>query len=89
MCVTISSHLFLYLLHMLLCFSVLADGVSLSSLPKLESRTRASIEDDFLTMYPRKTLSQLIASLEDGLFIVSTTIDGLVDGEDWWYPACK
>lgn len=85
----VSSHLYLYLLHMPLCFSVLIDGVGLSSVPKLESRTRASIEDDFLTMYPKKTLSQLIASLEDGLFIVSATIDGLVDGEDWWYPACK
>jgi len=63
--------------------------LSLSSVPKLQSRTRASAEDDFLNIYPKKTLSQLIASLEDGLFIVSATIDGLVDGEDWWYPACK
>jgi len=74
---------------MLLYFSVVIDGVSLSSVPKLQSCTRASVEDDFLTMYPKKTLSQPIASLEDGLFIVSATIDGLVDGEDWWYPACK
>lgn len=72
-----------------LTYSVAVDGVNLSSVPKLQSRARASVEDDFLRMYPKRTLSQLNSSNEDGLFIVCATIDGLVDGEDWWYPACK
>jgi hypothetical protein len=72
-----------------LTYSVAVDGVNLSSVPKLQSRSRASVEDDFLRMYPKRSLSQLNSSNEDGLFIVCATIDGLVDGEDWWYPACK
>jgi hypothetical protein len=41
-------------------------------------RIRPSFEEDFLRMYPAKSIS-----------CVSDVIDGLVDGQEWWYPACK
>ncbi|MCH93705.1 replication factor-A carboxy-terminal domain protein, partial [Trifolium medium] len=55
----------------------------------LGSRGKPSLEDDFLGIYPKKSISQLNQMTEDGIFVVCAIVDGLVDGEDWWYPACK
>ncbi|GAU39036.1 hypothetical protein TSUD_59920 [Trifolium subterraneum] len=57
--------------------------------PVLGPRVRPSMEDEFLRLYPKKTISQLLDLPEDGTFVVSAIVDGLVDGEDWWYPSCK
>lgn len=34
-------------------------------------------------------MAQLHDTPEDGTFIVYATVDGFVDGEEWWYPTCK
>jgi uncharacterized ParB-like nuclease family protein len=52
-------------------------------------RIRPSFEEDFLRMYPAKSISKLNSTNEDGTLVVSDVIDGLVDGQEWWYPACK
>lgn len=73
----------------LVYFSVFAGGMDLSTIPILGPRKRATVEEKFLWMYPKKTLSQLHDTPEDGTFIVYATVEGFVDGEEWWYPACK
>jgi len=70
-------------------FSVFAGGLDLSAVPRLGPRIRASVEEDFLRMYPKKSLAQLQDILENKTFIVYATVDGFVDGEELWYPACK
>lgn len=51
-------------------------------------RVRPSMEDDFLRLYPRKKVAELQDTSEDGLFVVSDIVDGLVEDEDWYYPSC-
>jgi hypothetical protein len=63
--------------------------MDLSAVPKLGPRVKVSAQEDFLRMHPRKTLAQLHDTPEDGTFVVYATVNGFVDGEDWWYPACK
>lgn len=78
-----------------LCFylfiydSVSSVGINISSVPKLGPCVRASVQEDFLHMHPKKTLAQLHDTPEDGTFVVYATFNGFVDGEDCWYPACK
>lgn len=69
--------------------SVTFGSMDVSSVPKIGSRSKVSLEEDFLLSYPKKTLEQLHDTFEDGVFVVYATIGGLVDHEDWWYPACK
>jgi hypothetical protein len=42
-----------------------------------------------LVKYPKKTIAELVESADDGIYIVSGVIDSFVEGEEWWYPACK
>jgi hypothetical protein len=41
----------------------------------------------------RLNLKIAIVELEElpevGTFIVYATVDGMVDGDSWWYPSCK
>lgn len=62
---------------------------SSTSVAVLGGRSKPSLEEDFLRMYPKKTISQLHESDEDGLFVVSAIVSGFVEGEEWFYPACK
>jgi len=55
----------------------------------IEQVGRASVEDDFLRLNPKRTIGELVDMDEDGTFIVFATIIGVVIGKDWWYPACK
>lgn len=70
--------------------SIAVHGIDSSApVPVLCPRERPSLEDEFLKMYPKKTLAELKVMAEDGLFIVSAIVEGMVEGEEWWYPACK
>jgi len=40
-------------------------------------------------MYPAKSIAKLNSTHEDGTFVVSVVVDGLVEGQEWWYPDCK
>ncbi|KAJ1436757.1 hypothetical protein SESBI_04066 [Sesbania bispinosa] len=46
-----------------------------------------SIRDEFLELYPRKTLGQLVDILEEGFFIVLCTVSEIVQETSWWYMA--
>ncbi|XP_024628783.1 replication protein A 70 kDa DNA-binding subunit C [Medicago truncatula] len=59
------------------------------TLTVLGGPSKPSMEEEFLRMYPKKTISQLFNSEEDGFFVVSAIVSGFVEGEEWWYPACK
>ena len=89
---TFSLHLcffFLYIYLLFIYYSVSAVGMDLSVVPKLGPRVRLSVQEDFLRTHPKKTLAQLHDTPEDGTFVVYATVNGFVDGDDWWYPACK
>ncbi|KAJ1426518.1 hypothetical protein SESBI_10262 [Sesbania bispinosa] len=47
------------------------------------------LADDFLKLYPRKTLKQLQLIEEEGTFIVLATIISVLREEQWWYGVCK
>lgn len=65
-------------------------GVESSTfVPIIGPRARPSMEEDFISLYPRKKIAELQATTEDGVFIVFGVIDGFVEGEEWWYPACR
>lgn len=46
------------------------------------------MEDEFLGLYPQKTITELQGTSEDGLSVVSGIVDGFVEDEEWYYPAC-
>ncbi|XP_057426086.1 uncharacterized protein LOC130719476 [Lotus japonicus] len=48
-----------------------------------------SLDEEFISMYPRKTISELNDMQEDGVFVVRARVAGLMEGEKWWYPACR
>ncbi|GAU25322.1 hypothetical protein TSUD_375850 [Trifolium subterraneum] len=52
---------------------------------------RPSFKDDFLNLYPKKTIKELESLMEEGTFVVCAVIDGFADValSNWWYPACK
>ncbi|KAJ1421232.1 hypothetical protein SESBI_13817 [Sesbania bispinosa] len=49
----------------------------------------ASIKDEFLKLYPRKSLYELLQTNEDGCFIILGTVDEVMQESLWWYMACK
>ncbi|XP_045814710.1 uncharacterized protein LOC123921661 [Trifolium pratense] len=60
-----------------------------SSVSIIGPRPRTSFEDDFLKLYPKKSIGQLESLSDEGTFVVCAVIDGFADGEKWWYPSCK
>ncbi|XP_057431017.1 uncharacterized protein LOC130723888 [Lotus japonicus] len=48
-----------------------------------------SLDEDFLTMFPRKTILDLHSTAEEGIFIVCAKVSGLLEGEKWWYMSCR
>jgi replication factor A1 len=66
------------------------DGVDhTSSIPAIGPRVRPSFEQDFLVNYPKTSIANLVETVEDGIYVVSAVVGGLVDDEEWWYPACR
>ncbi|KAK2362598.1 replication protein A 70 kDa DNA-binding subunit C [Trifolium repens] len=65
-------------------------GVELdSSVPLLGQHAKPSFEEEFLRMHPIKSVGQLDSLEEGGVSVVCAEVVGIVDGSDWWYPACK
>ncbi|CAJ2662234.1 unnamed protein product [Trifolium pratense] len=68
---------------------IAANGIETpSTIPLLGARAKPSYEEDFLLNYPKITIAELVEKAEDGVYVVCA-VDGLVEGEDWWYPACN
>lgn len=63
-------------------------GIS-TNLPvsELKPKDRIFREADFLIFYPNKTIYDLNTMIEEGFFVVSATINGYIEEEDWWYPS--
>lgn len=38
-------------------------------------------------IYPKKTIHELNALIEDGIFVISVTLAGVVEGQNWWFPS--
>jgi hypothetical protein len=48
-----------------------------------------SMVEEFLHTYHVMSVSGLNLLAEDETFVVTATVIGLVEGEDWRYPACN
>lgn len=55
----------------------------------LQARGKVSKEDDFLNLYPKRTIGDIKNSAEEGTFVVYGTVTDLVEGDEFWYPSCK
>ncbi|XP_057421220.1 uncharacterized protein LOC130715169 isoform X2 [Lotus japonicus] len=47
------------------------------------------LEEDFLTMFPKKSIKELQSTAEEGVFVVFAKVSGLLDGERWFYQSCR
>ncbi|KAJ1443896.1 hypothetical protein SESBI_00069 [Sesbania bispinosa] len=47
-----------------------------------------SLREEFLEMYPKKSVRELNQLLEEGSFIILGTITEILDDSLWWYMAC-
>jgi hypothetical protein len=54
----------------------------------IDPPSRVFLEAEFLVEYPKRTISQLVAGIDDGIYVVSAVVASIVQGEDWWYPSC-
>ncbi|KAJ1377765.1 hypothetical protein SESBI_48539 [Sesbania bispinosa] len=55
----------------------------------ISDRSRqVSMKEEFLTIYPRKSLGKLSVSREDGCAIVLGVTDEVLQEDHWWYMAC-
>ncbi|KAK7290319.1 hypothetical protein RIF29_04642 [Crotalaria pallida] len=69
---------------------MLAGGLQLSACSSVVVGTpKVSIEDEYLKLYPEKTIESVNSSPEDVVVIVLATINEIVDDGQWWYPSCK
>jgi hypothetical protein len=50
---------------------------------------RPSLEEDFLICNPPISISNLIESSKDGVYVVGGIVKDVVDPHDWWYAACS
>jgi hypothetical protein len=60
-----------------------------SFVPIIGGKAKPAMDEEFLRMYPKKKISDLTDMEEEGIFSVYGEVTGIVQGEDWWYPACK
>ena len=40
-------------------------------------------------VFTRRKISEFNAIVEDRIYVLFAVVEGLVEGEDWWYPACR
>ncbi|KAK2418924.1 replication protein A 70 kDa DNA-binding subunit B [Trifolium repens] len=58
------------------------------NIPLIDPPSRILLEDEFLVKYPKKTISQLVAGIDDGIYVVSGVVTSILGGDEWWYPSC-
>ncbi|KAJ1429244.1 hypothetical protein SESBI_08600 [Sesbania bispinosa] len=44
--------------------------------------------EEFLKLYPKKFVGQLVETVEEGSFVVLGTITEIIEDTSWWYMAC-
>ncbi|MCH79355.1 replication factor A protein [Trifolium medium] len=60
-----------------------------TTVPLIGGCAKPSLEEELLRLHPKKSLAELSSLCEDGVFVVCAEVMRVVDGQDWWYPACK
>jgi hypothetical protein len=55
----------------------------------IDPPSRILLEDEFLVKYPKRTISQLVDGIDDGIYVVSGVVASIVEGDEWWYPSCS
>ncbi|XP_045810506.1 replication protein A 70 kDa DNA-binding subunit C-like [Trifolium pratense] len=60
-----------------------------ADVPLIGEPPKPPFEEEFLRMHPKKTIAELGDVVDDGVFVVCGEVVGVVDGHNWWYPACK
>ncbi|MCH94099.1 replication factor A protein, partial [Trifolium medium] len=69
--------------------SIAVHGIEVETkVPVIGGSAKPSIDEEFLRMHPKKKVSELADMAEDGIFAVYGVVTAIVEGEDWWYPAC-
>ncbi|KAJ1388558.1 Nucleic acid-binding, OB-fold [Sesbania bispinosa] len=46
------------------------------------------LKEEFLKLYPKKSVGQLVETVEKGSFVVLGTITKIIEDTSWWYMAC-
>jgi hypothetical protein len=70
--------------------SIVVHGVeSDGCVPLIGGAAKPSEADEFLNLHPKLRVTELIDTTEDGVYAVFGEITGIVDGQEWWYTACK
>jgi hypothetical protein len=70
--------------------SIVVHGVeSDGCVPLIGGAAKPSEADEFLNLHPKLRITELIDTTEDGVYAVFGEITGIVDGQEWWYTACK
>ncbi|KAJ1426332.1 hypothetical protein SESBI_10350 [Sesbania bispinosa] len=54
-----------------------------------DRRRAPSMRDEFLKLYPKKSIGQLYDMLEEGYFIILGSVTEVVEDFKWWYMACS
>jgi hypothetical protein len=70
--------------------SIAVHGIELdSNVSIIGGGAKPSMDEEFLRMHSRKTVAELKNLEEDGVFTVYGVVSGIVQEQEWWYPACK
>jgi hypothetical protein len=70
--------------------SIALRGIDVESvIPVIGGRAKPTMEEEFLRMHPKTKVADLTDLEEEGMFAVYGVVSGIVQGEDWWYLACK
>ncbi|KAK2409929.1 replication protein A 70 kDa DNA-binding subunit B [Trifolium repens] len=65
-------------------------GIELDSkVPIISGGGKPAMDEEFLRMHSKKTIAEMKDLQEDGLFTVYGAVSGIVQDQEWWYPACK
>jgi hypothetical protein len=70
--------------------SIAVHGIEMdSAVPLIGESAKPTLEEEFLRMHQKKSLESLLSTSDGGIYVVCADVVGVVDGQDWWYPACK
>ncbi|KAK2388831.1 replication protein A 70 kDa DNA-binding subunit C [Trifolium repens] len=70
--------------------SIAVHGIEVdTTVPLIGGTAKPAPEEEFLRMHPKKTLGELLCATDGGVVVVFAEVVGVVQGQDWWYPACR
>ncbi|KAK2397210.1 replication protein A 70 kDa DNA-binding subunit E [Trifolium repens] len=66
--------------------SIVVHGIELdSNVPVIGRGAKPSMDEEFLRMHSRKTITELKDLEEDGVFTVYGVVSGIVQEQEWWF----